>query len=533
MKCIRRFMLPVTWVLPTVWALGAGAIARSAPVHVEDVFPPGVSVCALPPAHEAVPALDVGDPAPMPVPPDDARDLRTLRWLHVDARPLSQEIPLEIADGTVGVTLRAESPDPAWNVAVELLSESGELLACEECEDAAIVGETRPGRGSLQVPSTDRPGGDLRPGRYTFRVRATPAHPKTSVGASPGAVGDGVTVDILATFRTDVSVHVQHRLDLNFVYTPNCTLSAELALSSPRFQEFLQRIDQWLAPSGIRVGTVTHVNLDRPDFDIVTTWEEAGRMFRTSARVGRPRALNVYCVQGFDTPLNPVVGLSGGVPGPVLNGTRDSGIAIRMSPFFVCSDCLGAFASLMAHEIGHYLGFYHTTESDLAHWDPVLDTPECTADFPYGCADFSYVMFPLIHSANVVWSPAQIGIAQTHPLVRTVPVVRSIRSDPVDDASRAVAAPNPFRDRVRFAWSRLPADGTTGRTGDPGAARAVPTATVHDIRGRLVRRLAGADGALEWDGRADDGTPAPAGIYFARIRDGAGRVATTRVVKAR
>lgn len=504
----RSSLIPA---LPLVAALVAPAQGEI--LRLEDVFPPGTVPCAVPPrggpggaeAWRIVPRPEVE-------PPSASRDLHVLRWVGVEARPLSDAFPLRIEEGTVGLTLRAECGDPLWNVSVELTSESGELLSCQDCPDAPVAGEVRPGRGTVQVPSTDRPGGALEPGTYTFRVRATPSHP----GAAGGT--DGVTASVLATVRTDAAVHVEHRLDLNFVYLPASTLTADLARTSPRFQEFLDRVALWLEPSGIALGDVTHVDLPRPDLDIIHTWEEAGRLFRTSADVGRDRALNVYCVQKFDSPLNPVVGLSGGIPGPLLRGTPDSGIAIRMEPFFQCSDCLGAYASLMAHEIGHYLGFYHTTEADLAHWDPMLDTPECTQDFPYGCADFPYVMFPLIHSANTVWSPAQAGIARTHPLVRTIPVIRAVRPDSLPRPAPPHVGPNPFRESVRFAVS---------------AGAGGVEVTIHDVAGRVLRRVASSAGSAEWDGRTADGLPAPAGVYFARVRQEGGEPVTVRVVKSR
>lgn len=490
------------------------ACPDAAPVwHVEDVFPPDVVLCpGAPPAADAEgPEARASDRYSVPAPELDARDLRTVRWLGVEARPLSDPVPLVVEDGVVGITVRAETPEPGWDVSVELYSESGALLACEDCPGAPVAGEVRNGRGTVQMPSTDRPGGALVPGTYSFRVRATPVLPGS------GETSGGVTVDVFATFRSNVAVRVERRLDLNFVFLPGSTLSADIARTSPRFRDFLDRVAQWFEPTGIRLGNISYVDLDRPEFDVVTTWGQAGRMFRTSAEVGRPRALNVYCVRKFDSPLNPVVGLSGGIPGPVLNGTRDSGIAIRMEPFFICSDCLGAYASLMAHEIGHYLGFYHTTEADLRHWDPMLDTPECTTDFPYGCGDYPYVMFPLIHSANRVWSPAQTDIARTHPMVRTVAVVRGAPSDDPPVRVQAALGPNPFEGSIRFGLATPLAGGVT----------------VHDVAGRVVRRIAAPSGTAEWDGRAEDGRVLPAGVYFARFREAGSVLRTVRIVKSR
>lgn len=494
---------------------------------LQAVFPEEYSVCAGTPPSRPYPAvLEAGTPGP-----DDVRDdrdlqveditggsfgggqwddLHVLRWRSVSARPLSEEIPIEIVDGTVGLTIRAEARTDDWEISVELLGPDGEVLACEACEGAPAVGEVREGRGSTQMPSTDRPGWELTPGVYSFRVRATPAD-------SGNVRGDGTTVSVIATLRTNGEVGFQHRLDLNFVYLPSSTLSAEIARTSPRFAEFLAKVDERLTPSGIRLGRITHTDLHRPDFDIIATWEEAGQMFRTSAWVGRPRALNVYCVQKFEFPLAPAIGLSGGIPGAAANGTRDSGIAIRMEPFFLCSDCLGAYASLMAHEIGHYLGFYHTTESDVAHWDPFLDTPDCHVALN-DCPDRSYVMFPLIHTANTDWSPHQCGVALTSPMVRTIPVV--VRRDEIaPDRPQLAAAPNPFESAVRLAL--------------PGVDASTRAFTIHDVAGRVVKRLVGGTSGAVWDGTDVAGRPAPAGIYFARVVASDGRDTSLRLVKIR
>lgn len=81
----------------------------------------------------------------------------------------------------------------------------------------------------------------------------------------------------------------------------------------------------------------------------------------------------------------------------------------------------------------------------------------------------------------------------------------------------AAAAPNPFREGVRMAWS-----------GASGPVRL----RVYDVRGRLVHEAAGAGsaGSLTWTGRDRSGRPAAPGIYFLRATDGAG-TAAQRLVK--
>ena len=71
---------------------------------------------------------------------------------------------------------------------------------------------------------------------------------------------------------------------------------------------------------------------------------------------------------------------SGGIPGPALtSGTLASGVAV--ATFGPIGDLTPEMALIqgrtMAHEGGHYLGLFHTTERDALLTDPISDTPAC------------------------------------------------------------------------------------------------------------------------------------------------------------
>jgi hypothetical protein len=206
-------------------------------------------------------------------------DLVTLRWRNVHARPVSEDIPIVVEEGTVGLTVRAEASRPRVLISVELIGPGGTVLACHDCEDAPAVGEIRAGRGVTQMPSTDRPGWELTPGRYAFRVRALPRPD------GPTSDDVGADVDVIATLRSDAAADVEHFVDLNFVYLPTSTLSVDVAQTNPRFAEVMARIDDYLAPTGVRIGRITHHDLDMDRFATIATWEEAGQLFDTSGRV--------------------------------------------------------------------------------------------------------------------------------------------------------------------------------------------------------------------------------------------------------
>jgi hypothetical protein len=510
-KIIRRPVTPVAVVVAAV----AVAVVASAGAEPADPFLSGEAFCPVPTPTSL---SSRGEVDMVSVEVDDTKgpDLTSMRWIGVPVDPVSPEYPIEVRNGVVGLTIRAETGGWGDGVSVELLDPEGRLIACHDCpEDAPAVGEVTPGRGTTQVPSTDRPGWELTPGLYSFRVRAVPEEGR-ALDAGP------ITANVIATFRTNVAVEVEHLVDLNFIYLPECGLSPAVVDTSVHFQQFLDQIDVWMEPIGIRLGRVTHTSLDRPEFSVVASWREAGRMFRTSAEVGRQRTLNVYCYDSAAGEITGAVGFSGAIPGPAANGLRDSGIALKTSPFMTCVppndkgySCLDAYASLFAHEIGHYVGFYHTTEGDLEDEDPLSDTPRCWEADLRACPDYDYVMFPLIHLNNSIWSPQQSLIAKTHPIIRTVAVVGPQAERPAGFAS----SPNPFRESV--------------------AVRAVAPftsewlrATVYDVLGRRVRKLAPGVESVSWDGADERGRPVPAGVYFVRAIQ-AGRVENLRVVKLR
>jgi hypothetical protein len=80
--------------------------------------------------------------------------------------------------------------------------------------------------------------------------------------------------------------------------------------------------------------------------------------------------------------------LSGGIPIPPINGTGHSGVVV--SAVLLQQDPLLA-GQVMAHEMGHALGLFHTTEGDLvagaAVTDQVDDTPACPAGADRAPAD--------------------------------------------------------------------------------------------------------------------------------------------------
>jgi hypothetical protein len=429
--------------------------------------------------------------------PEPEKDLRFVQWFDLPVERNTQWQFITVQPGEVGLVLYATVQDPGFKVSFEVRGPSGEPIACHRCEDPPAVGEEKESHGNVQIPSTDRPGNELHAGTYSFRVIARRI-PDGSNHGDPSTIAD-----VLAAVRGLAADEVRYVLDLNFVYLPDIPLNAAIAQSTPEFASLLTQVSQRIAPLGFELGTITHVDLDRPEFTHLSSWAEAGQLLRTSAQVGRSRALNVFCVGIFDEDFLNVGGLSGGIPGAAVNGTQDSGIAIRIAPSY--PNFIEAYAPLIAHEIGHYIGLYHTTEANLERADPLSDTPRCNEPDLRACPDWNFYMFPLTHFTMSTWSDSQIRIGRTHPILRTEPILRSASVDAPNVSNLSLrASPNPFTRSIEIF-----------------GARSSDAIEVFDVTGRRIRVLeAGASEPRVWDGLDQSRKHAPAGTYFLRIGNG-------------
>ena len=79
------------------------------------------------------------------------------------------------------------------------------------------------------------------------------------------------------------------------------------------------------------------------------------------------------------------LGFAAGIPGPNgVTGTAASGVMISVDTHLdgdgttVLTDLMG---ETMAHEIGHQIGLFHTTEDTGVEFDGIGDTPECGLEF--------------------------------------------------------------------------------------------------------------------------------------------------------
>lgn len=130
---------------------------------------------------------------------------------------------------------------------------------------------------------------------------------------------------------------------------------------------------------GAAVADLSIIDIDM-DTDRNFQGDGLDELFRLSKNMNN-RSVNFFLVNDFSSPG--ILGIAGGIPGiPVLQGTAHSGIAINTFGGLVSMKSAGLLviqAETMVHELGHYLGLFHTTERNGRSFDPVTDTSECSA----------------------------------------------------------------------------------------------------------------------------------------------------------
>ena len=164
-------------------------------------------------------------------------------------------------------------------------------------------------------------------------------------------------------------------------------------------------------------------------------------------------------------------------------------------------------------------GSHTTTSGDVDNcvsdglWNAPMDFQNTVFEFQFvNAGDFSYYCIPhCLVGMN--------GMVTVNPIVGIEDGGFGPGVDVVLQASR----PNPATAQATISYQL--------------AASAAVTLTVHDAAGRLVATLvdavqAAGGHAIDWEGRAGDGTSVAPGVYFARIESG-GVVRSTRIVLVR
>lgn len=335
-----------------------------------------------------------------------------LGMLNFDAQGNSEEGAVAVPEGAISLSIIADG-FPGIRYAVnEWTSPDGTVLAAG-MQIGSHLNRTMFMEGSpvLHVPITPDVQDYFIPGTYKFTLKAS----KGTLFPQP----DTRSVPIMAVIKMGPRPETG-TVDVNIFCTTAAGISAADAPTHPRITAMLAGWNSLYNQVGISIGTVRYYDMD-PQFKVLESVQgenaELGKACQLTE--GAPVGINVVMVEqisagGILGGIGTILGVSGGIPGTgPHNGFERSCLAINLTkPDEIPEDIL---ALLVAHEAGHYLGLYHTTENDLAgmagfKYDPISDTAQ---------DDPNYVMYNNpAEGTNPVLSPMQGQVMRQNALVR-------------------------------------------------------------------------------------------------------------------
>lgn len=309
-------------------------------------------------------------------------------------------------------------------------------------------------RGTIQPRTVTRPSGgviNLR-GENAFQLTASqlfgwlsptivPAAPQFAAQLEGGAHSYLVNTDSSSICHYLLEEETPgNTLDINVYLVGVPGVTPDNAAQSASFQAVFQTFNELYAPAGVQLGQIRYYTLSAEDlqaYQIVRSEQDTAELVAKSALPGTTRdealSLNVFFVRAMGGNLGRqgVLGISLGLPGPAgLHGTEASGVIFTseyMGQQFrdpstnqvVNGDQFTGI--IFAHEVGHYLGLFHTIDGDGSRnssYDPLDDTPRCTSGFPDNCPDINNMMFPLAGITHRDITPGQSWMIQVNPLTK-------------------------------------------------------------------------------------------------------------------
>ncbi len=293
----------------------------------------------------------------------------TIGTMAISGESTSKDFTLSVPAEALSFTLVLRGTVGGTSVISRLTSPSGELLFDLDnyLQSSVRILPVNDGDFGMLFPNSPRVA--IQPGTYRFSVL--------------NEKGSG-TGQVFALIKKSPSrVLSQGRLNLNLWFAGVTGVTAASAPTDPKVQAMMAEFTRIYATSGIAIGVVGYFDVpasSAASFAVIDTTDgkdsELRKLFEISA--GAPNnAMNFFLVReikggsaGFT-----ILGVAGGIPGiPFEQGTNASGVAVtamdlQMSPASV--------ARTMAHEGGHWLGLWHTSEQNGTMFDPLADTPEC------------------------------------------------------------------------------------------------------------------------------------------------------------
>lgn len=357
------------------WAVAAAA-ARAAAVAAAR---PGMAAAAVWPAALAALAAAQGCGGGDDIPHDPTGVVAAdLGWLGVNTSGMTDEVEVPVPPETVSLTLVASNPI-AGELLFRLTNPMGVQVTGDNniCQSVAFPLRHYPQGGTSVVFDTVRDKAALVPGTYRVRVHSAGSYTTCEFGA-PAGPGP---VSLRALWKM---------APLGADGQPGWLRGQRLAVNvflvgekqTPLFDRALAHMRTVFRQVGIDVGppAVYVLGGDAEKYARLSVDDEvAMRALFTRSSMAAEDGVNVFVVREITAgPGYILFGLAAGIPGTPERGSERSGVIV--SGFLLDSLAYTDkfIGQVMAHEAGHFLGLWHTTELD-GTGDQIDDTPNCAA----------------------------------------------------------------------------------------------------------------------------------------------------------
>jgi hypothetical protein len=312
--------------------------------------------------------------------------------------------------------LEFEAPEGIQSVLVEVRGDKG-LYHLDEFKTPAgdlIEAGTYTTRGAREVPGLvdwlypNTPRLSLDAGTYKILLRA-----ETPSGARPD---EEVEIRFYAKKQTEFETCGIH---MDFLVDENAIDAADIEVAIDRATKW---VNELYAPLGVQVADyqIVPITLPNPNFNPEDGESVKGQIsdVLSQARAqGKARAGSVHIVVVHQIGGADPSGYAMGLPGPFDADRPNSAVLVSTSAYTDSQGFLDVdgMASTIAHETGHFLGLYHTSEKSGEIHDPINDTPECSGSV---CpATFhENIMTPGGGSDRITVTEGQAFVLKQHPL---------------------------------------------------------------------------------------------------------------------
>jgi len=313
--------------------------------------------------------------------------------LPASARSAAVTATLETGDAYLAVEAWQHVGGPILIAPSWLATATAPLLCTEGCMFRQAA---RPRQQTALAPNTAEPFAVA--GGHVVRIHAFAATPAGGWAPAGGTI----------RLRVDAAlgpVPAKGVLAINLCLTGALGIRAAIAARHSRIAAAVADLRAIMAPAGLDVSIAFH-DVTASPFVVHDRGDgEVSALFAAGAAL--PLAVNVFLVEKLTWQgggkVKPIMGLSGGIPGPVREvGGPQAGVVVSLELKPGEDDRLGV---AIAHEVGHYLGLFHTEEPPEGGAAPLLDP---IADTPTGATDNLMYWSPAAHSRKLTADQATV-----------------------------------------------------------------------------------------------------------------------------